>query len=83
VISRSAYTEECGSLGGTCHQDFLLRRVADRAVGAAEPHTIHPLTVARAVARYRKAVTELEAEARVELDELVARVQAGRAAARR
>lgn len=35
--------------------------------------------VAAAVARYRKAVTELEAQARAELDTLVARVQARRA----
>lgn len=34
--------------------------------------------VAAAVARYRKAVNALEAEARVELAELVARVQARR-----
>lgn len=35
--------------------------------------------VAAAVARYRKAVTDLEAQARAELDTLVARVQTGRA----
>ncbi|MGH3535948.1 MAG: DUF6788 family protein [Pseudonocardiaceae bacterium] len=35
--------------------------------------------VARAVARYRKTVNDLEAEARGELDDLVARVQARRA----
>ncbi len=35
--------------------------------------------VARAVARYRKSVNDLEAEARGELDDLVARVQARRA----
>lgn len=34
--------------------------------------------VAAAVARYRKTVTDLEAEARLELDGLVARVQARR-----
>jgi hypothetical protein len=34
--------------------------------------------VARAVSRYRKAVTDLEAEARAELERLVARVQARR-----
>lgn len=35
--------------------------------------------VAAAVARYRKAVTDLEAQARAELDTLVAQVQARRA----
>lgn len=35
--------------------------------------------VAAAVARYRKSVTDLEAQARAELDMLVARVQARRA----
>lgn len=35
--------------------------------------------MARAVARYRKTVNDLEAEARGELDDLVARVQARRA----
>lgn len=35
--------------------------------------------VATAVARYRKAVTDLEAQARAELDTLVARVQSRRA----
>lgn len=34
--------------------------------------------VAKAVSRYRKAVGDLEAEARAELEELVARVQARR-----
>lgn len=38
--------------------------------------------VAQAVACYRNAVNELEAEARVELDNLVARVQARRASKR-
>ena len=39
--------------------------------------------VAAAVARYRKAVKALEAEARAELDDLVARVEARRENARR
>jgi hypothetical protein len=39
--------------------------------------------VAAAVARYRSAVTELEAQARAELDGLVARVQARRGRGRR
>ncbi len=39
--------------------------------------------VARAVARYRKTVNDLEAEARGELDDLVARVQARRATRQR
>lgn len=39
--------------------------------------------VARAVSRYRKAVTDLEAEARAELEGLVARVQARRNSTRR
>lgn len=39
--------------------------------------------VARAVSRYRKAVTDLEAEARAELEGLLARVQARRNSARR
>lgn len=39
--------------------------------------------VAAAVARYRKAVTDLEAQARAELDTLVARVHAERAERRR
>jgi len=39
--------------------------------------------VARAVARYRKAVSDLEAEARAELEDLVARVQARRSSERR
>lgn len=39
--------------------------------------------VARAVSRYRKAVNDLEAEARAELEDLVARVQARRASPRR
>ncbi|MGH9059536.1 MAG: DUF6788 family protein [Acidimicrobiales bacterium] len=38
--------------------------------------------VARAVARYRKSVNDLEAEARGELDGLIARVSARRAARR-
>ena len=38
--------------------------------------------VAAAVARYRKAVTDLEAQARAELDTLVAQVQARRAEGR-
>jgi hypothetical protein len=39
--------------------------------------------VASAVARYRKAINDLEIEAYAELDELVARVQARRGSARR
>ncbi|KJE76193.1 hypothetical protein FEAC_20550 [Ferrimicrobium acidiphilum DSM 19497] len=39
--------------------------------------------VAQAVARYRKSVNDLAAEAQVELDELVARVRATRASDRR
>src|SRR2546426_2355558 len=39
--------------------------------------------VARAVARYRRAVNALEAEARAELEDLVARVQARRGRQRR
>jgi len=38
--------------------------------------------VAQAVARYRKSVNDLAAEAQVELDELVARVRATRASDR-
>lgn len=38
--------------------------------------------VAKAVSRYRKAVGDLEAEARAELEELVARVQARRSGGR-
>lgn len=38
--------------------------------------------VAKAVTRYRKTVNDLEAEARGELDDLVARVQARRASER-
>ena len=39
--------------------------------------------VAAAVGRYRKAVKALEAEARAELDDLVARVEARRGSGRR
>ncbi len=54
--------------------------------GRTKMLTLRPDEVAaveKAVARYRKAVNDLEAEARGELDVLVARVQARREAGRR
>lgn len=79
---------KCGKAGCRCaagdpHESPAL---SYSVAGRTKMLTLRPdevAEVARAVARYRKAVTELEVEARGELDELVARVKARRVDQRR
>jgi hypothetical protein len=79
---------KCGKAGCRCasgapHETPALSYSVD---GHSKMLTLAPgevEEVARAVARYKQAVGALEQEARAELDELLARVQARRTGARR
>lgn len=83
TLRRKCGKASCHCVTGSPHETPAL---SYSVAGRTKMLTLGPEevpAVARAVARYRKAVTDLEAEARVELEGLVVSVQARRNSSRR
>lgn len=83
TLRRKCGKPSCRCATGDPHESAAL---SYSVAGRTKMLTLRPdevPAVARAVSRYRKAVTDLEAEARAELEDLVARVQARRNSTRR
>jgi hypothetical protein len=83
TLRRKCGKPSCHCASGLAHETPAL---SYSVAGRTKMLTLSPdevPAVAQAVARYRKAVKDLEAEARAELADLVARVQARRASRRR
>ena len=83
TLRRKCGKAGCRCAGGDLHESPALSYSVG---GRSKMLTLAPeevAEVARAVARYKKALGDLDVEARAELDELVARVTARRARARR
>ncbi|MGH9041982.1 MAG: DUF6788 family protein [Acidimicrobiia bacterium] len=78
TLRRKCGKASCRCAAGLPHETPAL---SYSVAGRSKMLTLRPdevPAVARAVARYRKAVNDLEAEARAELEDLVAEVQARR-----
>jgi len=83
TLRRKCGKASCRCAAGDPHESPAL---SYSVAGRTKMLTLRPEEVeevARAVARYRKSVNDLAAEAQVELGELVARVRANRASDRR
>ncbi len=83
TLRRKCGKAGCRCAAGDAHESPAL---SYSVAGRTKMLTLRPEEVgevARAVARYRKSVNDLAAEAQGELDELVARVRATRASDRR
>jgi len=83
TLRRKCGKASCRCATGDPHESPAL---SYSVAGRTKMLTLRPeevAEVARAVARYRKSVNDLAAEAQGELDELVARVKAERASDRR
>lgn len=83
TLRRKCGKANCRCVAGDPHESPALSYSVS---GRTKMLTLRPeevADVARAVARYRKSVNDLAAEAQAELDELVARVKANRASERR
>jgi len=83
TLRRRCGKSNCRCASGAPHETPALSYSVGGHTKMLTLRTDEVAAVSRAVARYRKAVDDLEAEARAELDELVARVQARRGSARR
>lgn len=83
TLRRKCGKASCHCATGSPHETPAL---SYSVAGRTKMLTLRPEevpAVARAVSRYRKAVTDLETEARAELEGLVAQVQARRNSSRR
>jgi hypothetical protein len=78
TLRRKCGKPNCRCAAGTPHETPALSYSVDGRTKMLTLRAEEVPAVAAAVARYRKAVTALEAEARAELVELVARVEARR-----
>ena len=82
MLRRKCGKASCRCVAGDPHESPAL---SYSVAGRTKMLTLRPeevADVARAVARYRKSVNDLAAEAQGELDKLVARVKASRASER-